>query len=386
VNHLNRFVAIIKLALACTAYPLSGYASQTTSSAVDPGTRGNFPVSTSAETDKAAFASKVDQYVSATMVLQSLPGISIAVVKDGQLVYAKGYGVANRDQNIPVTSETLFNLASVSKAFTAVAAMKLVEQGKLDLTAPIQNYVPEFPVKEWPINSKDLLTHQAGIRHYKGNEAISAAHYDDVISALEIFKDDPLLHKPGTKAFYSSYGYNLVGAVIERASGKPFIDYVQDEILRPSGAKNVRVHDGRIDVQVQASGYLKGKNGIVDAPTFNATNKIPAGGFVASAADVGHFAASLLNGQLITTETLNQMMQPPLLADGKKSWFGIGWMLRFWGKTPIITILAGQPGYTSLIYIIPERKFAAVLLTNISGPNLNELLYRIRDEVLGAQN
>src|SRR5271163_3616778 len=165
--------------------------------------------------------SQISQSVSDFMAATSVPGVSVAVVLNGQPAWSAGFGMADLENFVPATSATLFRLASVSKPITATAILQLSERGKLDLDAPIQKYCPAFPKKEVPITTRQLLGHLAGIRHdrthsFDDPEIINTKHVDDPISGgLEYFKDDPLVAAPGTKFSYSSNGYTVVGCVIE---------------------------------------------------------------------------------------------------------------------------------------------------------------------------
>ncbi len=160
---------------------------------------------------------------------------------DGQLVYERGYGMADVENQVPATPDTIYRLASISKMFTAVAALQLVEQGKLDLAAPIQQYVPSFPKKDQgTVTAELLLKHQSGIRHYKGDEVRSAVFYNRVGDSLVIFQEDPLLFPPGEKFSYTTYGYNLLGTAIEGASGEDYVGYVTQHILEPCGIDTMR--------------------------------------------------------------------------------------------------------------------------------------------------
>lgn len=160
------------------------------------------------------------------MATNHAPGISAAVVENGQATWSAGFGMADLEGFVPATAQTLYRLASVSKQITAVAAMELSEQGKLDLDAPVQKYCPAFPVKEAPITTRLLLGHLAGVRHYKTDadddpEGSSTKHFDDPIKGgLQFFANDPLVAKPGTKFNYTTHGYTVVGCAIEGAAGK----------------------------------------------------------------------------------------------------------------------------------------------------------------------
>jgi CubicO group peptidase (beta-lactamase class C family) len=148
------------------------------------------------------------------MAANSVPGISVAVVQDGELVWSQSFGMADLENFVPATSATLFRLGSISKPITATAILQLSERGKLDLDAEVQKYCPAFPKKEWPITTRELLGRLSGIRHYhpdgKGDiPEDSAKHFANMEESLQIFAADALVAKPGTKFHYSTYGYAL---------------------------------------------------------------------------------------------------------------------------------------------------------------------------------
>ena len=147
-----------------------------------------------------------------------VPGLSLAVIDRGHVILTQGYGLADVENNVPASADTVYRIASISKSVTATAAMKLVDAGKLDLDAPIQRYCPDFPRKPWPITARELLSHQSGIRDYKNEEeTINTRHYASINETLTQFASDPLEFEPGTRMQYTSYGYIVLGCVIEIA-------------------------------------------------------------------------------------------------------------------------------------------------------------------------
>src|SRR6266566_5503396 len=175
-------------------------------------------------------------------------GLSAVVMLGGQTVLAENLGYADLENRVPVTSATRFGVASITKAFTGLSLLKLHEAGRVDLDAPIQRYVPAFPVKPGGVITLRLLAaHLAGIRHWRNerNADLYARHFDDINEVLPLFKDDTLIAPPGTKASYSSYGYNLIGAAIQSASGVKYQEYVNREIISRLGPKNTGFDDVR---------------------------------------------------------------------------------------------------------------------------------------------
>lgn len=150
-----------------------------------------------------------------TMVALRIPGAQIAVIRDGALIWSEGFGFADMEQQVAATPITRFRIASISKAVTSVGLGLLIEQGRVDLDAEVQRYVPDFPRKRWPITVRQVAGHLAGIRHYREGEFESMRPYPTVREGLAIFENDSLLFEPGTRFSYSSYGWNLISAVIE---------------------------------------------------------------------------------------------------------------------------------------------------------------------------
>ena len=181
---------------------------------------------------------QIEKAASSFMAANSVPGISAAVVQDGELVWSAGFGMADLENSVPATSFTLFRLGSISKPITATAILQLSERGKLELDAEVQKYCPAFPKKEWPITTRELLGHLGGIRHYnpdgKGDiPEDSAKHFSSMEDSLQIFAGDALVAKPGTKFHYSTYGYTVLGCVLEGAASEKIRGLCERKCFRP---------------------------------------------------------------------------------------------------------------------------------------------------------
>jgi CubicO group peptidase (beta-lactamase class C family) len=303
------------------------------------------------------------------MSAQGIPGLSVSVVTGGELRWSGGYGEADVENDVTATPDTVYRLASVSKPITAVAAMQLAEQGKLDLDAPVQRYVPSFPQKPWPVTTRLLLGHLAGIRHYAEGELESTRHFATLSEALDLFQNDPLAQEPGTRYLYSTYGYTLVGVVIEGASGMTFADYARKGVFEPSGMAGARVDDVFAIIPHRARGYQKGPGGeLQNSGLADTSYKIPGGGLCATAPDLARFAIALGKGILVRPETRRQMFTSQKTRDGRSTGYGLGWAL---GADPQgrgeVFHRGAQQRVTSLLYMQPERGLAVVLLANLEG-------------------
>lgn len=323
-----------------------------------------------------AIDGQVDRLASEAMASLHEPSLAISIVNDGQLIFAKGYGMSDVENNVPATAETVYRIASVSKALTATAAMRLVEEHKLDLDAPVQKYCPAFPTKQWPITVRDVPTHQSGIRHYKNDdESINTHHYTSINEALtQDFAKDPLLFEPGTKFGYSSYGYIVLGCAMEGASGMSYRTYMQRSIFEPAGMTSTGLDDVFAIIPHRAHGYSNDKNGrLQNAILLDLSNKPPGSGINSSARDLGRFMAALYSSKLVTPATWNQMITPAKTRDRKPTIYGYGWFLggplsSYHGLREV-GHGGDVQGFESVLYAIPEKKFAVAVLSN--GDNEN---------------
>ena len=341
-----------------------------------------------ARTASAALPSETKEAIDSTigelMDQRRVPGLSAAIVVDGHLVYERGYGLADVENEVPATSDTIYRLASISKMLTAVAAMQLVEAGKLELDAPIQTYVPTFPEKRAPITAALLLKHQSGIRHYKGNDEIrSAVFYSRVGDALKIFQDDPLLFEPGEKFSYTTYGFNLLGTAIEGASGQDYVAYVQEHICGPAGMETLRPDNPYQIIPHRAAGYRM--HGFGESRSLrndymvDVTNKIPGGGWCGTPRDLARFAIALVGGKLVREETLEQMWTRQKTAGGKRTRSGLGCFLGEVNGQRRVMHSGGQPKVSTLLIFCPENRTAVALMCNLRGTNLGECAGEILD-------
>ncbi len=323
---------------------------------------------------------QIEAVISKFMSANSVSGIAAAVVENGELVWSEGFGMADLENFVPVTSHTLFRLASVSKPITATAAMQLWQRGKLDLDAPVQKYCPAFPKKEWTITTREVLGHLAGIRHYRSDsqddpEVGNTRHFDDPIQAgLDFFKNDPLIEKPGTKFHYSTQGFTVAGCVIEGASGEKYTDFVGENILAPAAMKHTLVDDHYTLIPYRTRFYKKDKSGAVENADFlDPIYKVPGGGWLSSADDMARFEIAMLNDTLIKRATRNIMWTPQTLADGTRDEYGLGWFIGKDAALQKVGHAGGQQGTSTSIQIAPDQHAGVVVLINMDGVDASGL-------------
>jgi len=323
------------------------------------------PTATRPTTQSTRIAS-ARKYLREAMVSDRVPGISAAVAIDGKIVWAEGFGFADLENNVPLKATSRMRIASVSKSLTSAAVGQLYEQGKLDLDAPVQSYVPSFPTKPWPVTTRQLGGHLAGIRHYKAGEFESMRAYPGVVAGLAIFQNDSLLSRPGTAYSYSTYGWNLVSAVVEGASGESFISYMKLHVFAPLGMRHTTAEFADSLIPERAHYYLRDSAGpIVNTPYVDNSNKWSGGGFLSTPSDLVTFGSAFLKPGFLKPETIEQLWRSQQTADGKPTNYGIGWgtAVDSAGRQ-VISHSGGGMGANALLLIYPEQKLVVAVLTN----------------------
>ncbi len=302
------------------------------------------------------------------------PGVSLAVGVNGEIVWSEGFGYADIENRVAVWPETKFRVGSVSKPLTAAALALLVEQGKLDLDAPVQRYVPGFPEKGKPVTSRLVAGHLAGIRHYRGAEFLLAKRYNSVSESLEIFKDDPLVFEPGARFGYSSYGWNLLSAVVEGASGEQFLDYMNASVFRRLGLRHTLADENDVLIPHRARFYQRNSDGVPrNAPYVDNSYKWAGGGFLSTTEDLVRFASAHLQPGFLKAETLKLLFTSQRTTAGEETHYGMGWAVRADEKgRRTISHGGGSVGGTTMLLMYPDSGVVIAMAVNLSSARLGE--------------
>lgn len=340
-------------------------------------------------------ADRAREQIQAMMAERQIPGLAVAVEIDGKIVWTEGFGFADKEKQINACPATQFRVASISKLFTAAAMARLYEQGRLDLDAPIQTYVPSFPDKGYTITIRQLASHRAGIRRYTDdNEAINTKNYKTVLESLEKFDKDPLMFEPDTNFTYSGYGFVLLSAAIESAAREDFLSAMRHQVFEPLGMTGTV--ENRADAQAphQTVFYdnvtpysLDGK--MVVSPPNDFSSKWAAGGFLSTAEDLARFGSAHIaaNGKnFLKPETLELLFTPrsPKTGGGLFG-YGLGWMsardlhlrrvhFNFGASSGGTAVLAIYPKYRLSVAVVANlghAKYPFNRLTGIANPFLN---------------
>jgi CubicO group peptidase (beta-lactamase class C family) len=335
-----------------------------------PARQGSAPPS--AEAIKA-----YEDFVVEQMAWDGIPGLSVGFIKDG-FTWAKGFGYADLENRVPAEPESSYRLASITKTITALAVLQLAEEGKIDLDSQIQAYVPYFPRKKWPVTVRQLLGHLGGISHYR-NYA-TEGHIKDpktTPESLAIFQDFDLVAEPGTRYTYSSYGYNLLGAAVEGASGLSYGEYIKRHIFDPLGMKDSRLDNPRELIPNRVRGYRFIKGELKNSEFVDVSSRFAAGGVRSTVVDLLRYARGIMDRKLLKEATYKKMFSSMALRNGFFTWYGMGWGVRPWGSHFAVSHSGSQPETRTHLLIFPCENFAVAVAANLEGANLLPYVRRL---------
>jgi serine beta-lactamase-like protein LACTB len=305
---------------------------------------------------------------------ESLPGVSIAVLRRGEIVWSEGFGFANLEHGVAVTSQTRFRIASISKSLTMALVGRLMEQGVLDLDAPIQRYVPSFPDKKRSITLRLLAAHRAGLAHYDDEDMINSVRYADMTAALAKFRDRPLEHAPGARFSYSSFGYNLIGAAVEGATHEPFILTMARQVTDPLGLTRT-VPDAYPEIiPGRTAFYQRDSRGrVTNAPAVDNSDVWAAGGYLSTAEDLVRFGNAVVEGGFLQPRTLAMLLEPDPanLAEGEA--YGLGWQVESRDGYAIVGHDGSHFGAMSRLRVYRGTGVSVAVLVNLSIDAANEV-------------
>jgi CubicO group peptidase (beta-lactamase class C family)/D-alanyl-D-alanine dipeptidase len=337
----------------------------------------------------AGVAERLAPFIETERAQQQLPAVLIVLVDDQETVWARGFGLADPQAGTPATASTVGRVGSVSKLFTDLAAMRLVEQGKLDLDAPVSRYLPTFqPANphEKPITLRQMMSHRSGlvreppVGHYFD---LKGPSLDETVQSLNGIK---LVHEPTTRTKYSNAGLAVVGRVVETVGGKPFAEAVKEGVLEPCGM----VDSGFVPTETMRAAAAKGVMWTTDGRTFAAPpfalGMIPAGDLYATPRDLGRFLSMLIaggeggSGRVVKAETLESMWQPQFVAPETKSGFGLGFMVDELAGTRRVGHSGAVYGFATDVQALPDEKLGAGVI--VTKDCANGTARRIAEEAL----
>lgn len=321
----------------------------------------------------------IDPLVAAAMEAGSIPGLALAVLQEGHLILAKGYGLANLEHSVPATEHTVFKLASITKIFTATAVMMLVEHGKVGLDDPIKRYLPYLPASWSAITLRHLLSHTSGLKGYEMFIPDDWQPDDPYERIVRSVSELPLVFQPGEAWGYCNSNYVVLGVLIEQVSGLPYRDFVRLGILDPLDMTETRWNIAKEIVPHRAQGYAWDSETLRNRDKQSCVWDYADGGLLSTVVDLAKWDAALSTDELLNRSTLEQMWTPARLRDGTSVEYGLGWMIKSAGGRRNIGHWGRNPGFIAGISRFVDDGLTVVVLCNRWKADIARLVGQIAD-------
>ena len=313
------------------------------------------------------------------------PGAAVIVVREGKVIFRRGYGMANLELGVPVEPDMVFRLGSITKQFTAVAILMLAEQGKLSLDDDLSKFLPDYPTKGQRITIEHLLAHTSGIKNYTALPEWLAGWRKDmtVKEIVNLFKDQPQDFAPGERWSYSNSGYFLLGAIIEKASGQTYQEFIEKNIFAPLGMKHSYYDNTARLIPRRVTGYSKGPDGYRNAAYLSMTQPYAAGSLMSSVDDLALWDAALYTEKLVKQQSLKQAWTPRLLTNSKPTNYGYGWSMRSYEDRPIIEHGGGVNGFATYALRLPDDRVFVAILSNRDSMSPGAVAFKVAALAIG---
>ncbi len=323
----------------------------------------------------SAQADEVDKYIHAQLAEQHIPGAAVAIIRNGRVVKAEGYGLASVEFNIPATKETVFEIGSISKQMTAAAIMLLVEESKINLDEKIKQYLPNAPDGWKNVSVRNRLTRTSGMKSYpglSGFELTKRLKRDEFIKALSAHS---LEFEAGTNWKYSNSGYNLLGFIIETVSGKSYWDFMRERIFKPLGMNKTADRDPQYIIPNRATGY-EWENDKLVGRDYDLTDVFSAGAIVSTVTDLAKWDAAWRSDTLLKKESKAQIWTPVSFNDGKPYPYGFGWSVTEFRGHKLISHGGQTAGFAANISRYTDDDLTVIILTNLGDQGLGGMIAR----------
>lgn len=312
-------------------------------------------------------------------------GISVTIVKDGELVLQKGYGHIDLESRITVEpKDTIFRIASISKCITGLAFGKMVEEGILNWDDSFYKYVPYYPIKKYDFTLRQLASHTAGIRGYRGKEFALNRPYS-IEESIEVFKDDPLVFQPGKRYLYNSFDFVLLSLAMQEASGIPFEDYVNEKVLKPLAMDStITPKEGTKILDLAVSEFFTKKaSGFKKAVEVNNFYKLAGGGYLSTSSDIAILGQAILEQLLLQKKTYQQLLTAQMV-NGKSTYYGLGFQVSqdAHGR-PFVGHVGNSVGAYTSLYVYPEENTVIAMLSNSGNASIQDVLNEAYQLILG---
>lgn len=308
-------------------------------------------------------ADRVDDYIKDEMAQHRIPGVALKIIRDGKAIKTAAYGTANLEHNVPVKAETVFEIGSITKQFTAAGILLLQQDGKLSVEDPIRKYLPEIPPAWTNITIRHLLTHTSGIKSYTVLDGFQLTRHQTQKQFIEKLGAVPVEFAPGAAFKYCNSGFNLLGYIIENVSGKNYWDFMYERVFGPLGMNATTNRLPMLVIPNRASGYEQTHQVWINRD-YDLTDVFSAGALVSTVGDLAKWNAALDTDTLLNARTKQQMWTVNKLNNGKATRYGFGWFIDSQNGHRNIGHGGSTSGFSASIQRYPDDKLAIIILTN----------------------
>lgn len=310
---------------------------------------------------------EIESFILEVQKEQGIPGVSMSIVTNNQIAWSKAFGLADVENKVAASRESVFPIPGISRTITATAVLQLVQSGKVSLDTSIREFVPEYPDKGIKIAVRHVLANTSGVKNFTNDDELyNRKNYATMVDALNSFKDDRLMFKPGETFLMSAPAYNMLGLLIERISMKSLDDALRDSVFAPAGMTQSYVDRGKNIVPHRVRGYGMDKSrNLLNAPPFDPSDRLASDGLLATADDVARFVIALNTNKLLQPELVKVMVTPNKTNSGKELKYGLGCFVREVGGHRITGHMGRTPQASSFLLMFPETGTAVIVLTNL---------------------
>lgn len=325
----------------------------------------------------------IERYVEAQRTARRIPGITVGIAA-GDEEWVHGFGLADLENGTKATAKSAYRIASVTKPMTAVAILRLAEEGKIDLDAEIQRYVPYFPRKNWPVRVRDLLRHQAGITDYQSPAEERITEHKTTRQGVAIFEERPLVFEPRSEFYYTSYGYALLGAAIEEVSGKSYDSYMRATVWDPLGMPAITMDDPAIVMPNRVRGYRIENGRIMNSEFVDVSSRGAAGATRGTVGDLLAFGRGMYKGKLLSAASYEAMWSEQRTSAGRATGYGLGWDI---GRSDAGVYVVGHTGSqqetATVLHVYPSRRIAIAVAANLERADVSAIARGVFELITG---
>lgn len=330
----------------------------------------------------------IDAIVDSAMQARPTAGVSLAVARGGRVIYEQGYGFADLENRIPATASTVYRVGSITKQFTAAAVMRLVDEGRIRLDAPVTEYIPDYPTRGNAVTVASLLNHTSGIRNFTTMQRWWETMALEMPPArlMTVFRDEPFDFPSGTRFSYTNSGYTLLGIIIERVTGRPYGSWLHEFLFAPLELPHTSYCDDDLLVPNRARGYKYDGDHFINAAYVSMSQAYAAGAVCSSALDLIRWSHALASGSVVSRDAYRQMSTAGTLSDGTQVEYGYGLAVSFLEGHRRVNHVGGTLGFSGQYSHYTDDDVTIVVLSNTEGFNAAHVEAEIARLILGVRD